>query len=246
MFARARVDAGDHVLELACGPGGVGLAAATRVGPEGAVVVSDVVPEMASIAASRAEARGLANVRSAVLDLEAIDEPDESFDVVVCREGLMFASEPARAVREIRRVLRPGGRLAAAVWGPRDRNPWLGIVFDALAAQLGQPFPPPGLPGPFALDDAKTVRDLLTAAPLADVDVDEVPVPLHAATFDEWWSRTRALAGPLAAVVASLPDATQQALVDRLRGEIARYRTADGFTLPGVSLLAAARRASEQ
>src|ERR671936_1371604 len=59
----------------------------------------------------------------------------------------MFALDPARAVAEIRRILRPGGRLALAVWGPRARNPWLGVVFDAVSAQLGAPVPPPGIPG---------------------------------------------------------------------------------------------------
>jgi ubiquinone/menaquinone biosynthesis C-methylase UbiE len=234
---------GERVLELACGPGGVGLAAATRVGAAGVVVVSDVVPEMTAIAAARARARGLTNVRTAVLDLEEIDAPDESYDVVVCREGLMFAVDPSRAAREIHRVLRPGGRVAVAVWGPRARNPWLALVLDAVSAQLGMPVPPPGIPGPFALDDAATLVRVLADASLTDTSVREVAVPLHAAGFDEWWSRTRALAGPLASIVESLPVDTRAALVERLRDAVAPYRTGDGLTLPGLSLLAAARRA---
>ena len=126
----------DRVLELACGPGSVGLAAAERVGPAGQVVVSDVAAEMTAIAIDRAHTRGLANVTVRVLDLESIDEPDGTYDVVLCREGLMFASDPARGVREIARVLRPGGGAALAVWGPRERNPWLGLVFDAVSAEL--------------------------------------------------------------------------------------------------------------
>ncbi len=153
--------AGERVLELACGAGGVGLAAAERVGPEGEVVLSDVVAEMTSIAAARAESRGLTNVRTCVLDLEQIEQPDGSYDVVLCREGLMFAPDPARAAREIRRVLRPGGRVALAVWGPRERNPWLGVVLDAVSAQIGAPVPPPGVPGPFSLGDADRVAELL-------------------------------------------------------------------------------------
>src|SRR5207248_2525770 len=149
MLERTAPRPGDRVLELACGPGGVGLAAALRVAPGGEVVLSDVAAEMAAVAAARAAARGLTNVRTATLDLEQIDEPDRSYDVVVCREGLMFAVEPERAAREIRRVLRPAGRVALAVWGPRNGNPWLGLVFDAVSAQIGSPVPPPGVPGPF-------------------------------------------------------------------------------------------------
>src|SRR3954451_19046883 len=123
---------GERVLELACGPGGLGLAAAERVGPDGEVVLSDVAAEMTAIAARRAAERGLTNTTTRELDLERIAEPDASYDAVLCREGLMFALEPARAVAEIRRVLRPEGRFALAVWGPRKRNPWLGIVLDAV------------------------------------------------------------------------------------------------------------------
>src|SRR3982074_3353810 len=82
---------GERVLELACGAGGLGFAAAPLVAPGGEGVLSDVVPEMTSIAAARAETRGLSNVRTCVLDLEQIEQPDHSYDVVLCREGLMFA-----------------------------------------------------------------------------------------------------------------------------------------------------------
>jgi SAM-dependent methyltransferase len=153
---------GERVLELACGPGGVGLAAARLVGPAGEVVVSDVAEAMTAIAAARAAALGLGNVRALTLDLDDLDQPDRAWDVVLCREGLMFAFDPAQAVAGIRRVLRPGGRMAVSVWGPRDRNPWLAVMFDAVSAQLGAPVPPPGVPGPFALEDAGRLGRLLT------------------------------------------------------------------------------------
>ena len=171
----------------------------------GEVVLSDVVAEMTAVAAVRAQALGLSNVSTRVLDIEAIDEPAEAYDIVLCREGLMFATDPARAAAEVRRVLRPGGRAAIAVWGPREQNPWLGLVFDAVSAQRGEPVPPPGIPGPFALGGAGVLAGLLEGAGLADVGVTELPVPLRAGSFEEWWTRTTALAGPLAAILASCP-----------------------------------------
>jgi ubiquinone/menaquinone biosynthesis C-methylase UbiE len=236
--------AGERVLELACGTGGVGIAAAELVGPAGEVVLSAVAPEMTAIAASRAAALGLRNVRAWPLDLEHIDEPDGSYDVVLCREGLMFAVDPAGSARELRRVLRPGGRVGVAVWGPRERNPWLALVFDAVSAQIGAPVPPPGVPGPFSLDDADRLAGVLVAGGLVDVEVNELSVPLRAGSFDEWWARTTAIAGPLAQRLAAMPEPARQALRARLEEAIVPYVTSAGaLEIPGVTLLASARRA---
>jgi SAM-dependent methyltransferase len=233
---------GERVLDLATGAGGMGLAAAEYVGPGGEVVVSDVAPEMVAIAGRRAEARGLVNVSPRVLDVEWIDEADESFDVVFCREGIMLVPDPARAAGEIRRVLRPGGRAAIAVWGPRERNPWLGVVFAAATAELGASVPPPGTPGPFSLDDPGLFASVLSAAGLADVHVEEVAVPYRAGTVDEWWARTTALAGPLAQRLAVLPEPVARKVRERAQAEIRVYETAGGLDIPGVALVAAATR----
>jgi enediyne biosynthesis protein CalE5 len=244
MLEVAGVHAGDRVLELACGPGGLGLAAAARVAPGGEVVLSDVAAEMTAIAEARAAAAGVTNVGFRRLDLERIDEPDGAYDVVLSRDGLMFALEPARAVGEIRRVLRPGGCVAVAVWGPRERNPWLGVAMDAVSAQIGAPVPPPGVPGPFALGDADRLRGLLDDAGLAAVRVEELSVPLRAASFDAWWARTSALAGPLSAILAAMPVAAAQALRERAREAARPYETASGgLDFPGVALIATGRRA---
>ena len=233
---------GERILELACGPGGLGLAAAPRVAPSGEVVLSDVAPEMTAIAAQRAAALDLDNVSTRVLDLEQIDEPDGSYDIVLCREGLMFALDPARAAREIHRVLRSGGRAALAVWGPRERNPWLALVFEAVSAQLGAPVPPPGVPGPFSLDDPDRLAAILSGAGLAEVTVRELPVPLRAGSFDEWWKRTSALSGPLAKILESIPEPAVNEIRTRLRDTTRPYQTASGLELPGLTLVATGQR----
>jgi SAM-dependent methyltransferase len=243
MLDLAQVGTGDRVLELACGPGGLGFAAAERVGPGGEVVLTDVAEEMTAIAAARAVQLGVGNVAFRRLDLERIDEPNASYDVVLCREGLMFAVEPDRAVAEIRRVLRPGGRAAVAVWSARERNPWLGLMMDVVSAHTGAPVPPPGIPGPFALGDPGVLRRMLGDAGFADRRVGELSVPLRAASFDEWWGRTTALAGPLAAILAAMPEDAVQALRESARAAVRPYETASGgLDFPGETLIAAGRR----
>src|SRR3954451_7492737 len=198
---------GERVLELACGPGSVALAAAPLAG---AVVGSEIAPAMTEITGGRAAERCLDNVTARTLGMEDIDEADASFDVVLCREGLMLVPDPARAVREIQRVLRPGGRWAISVWGPRERNPWLGLVLDAVSEQVGMQIPPPGVPGPFALDSAQAFSAVLGGA-----EVDEVAVPLHADSVEEWSSRVGDLAGPLATMLRAMDPETAAELQRR-------------------------------
>jgi SAM-dependent methyltransferase len=242
MLAAAEVGPGDRVLELACGPGGLGLAAAERVGTAGAVVLSDIAVEMTDTAAARAERLGLTNTTTRVLDLEQIDEPDQSFDVVLCREGLMLVADPARAVGEIGRVLARGGRAAVAVWGPRAENPWLGVLFDAVTAHTGLPVPPPGLPGPFSLDSEGVLEGLLEGSILDDVTVTPVSTPVQVSSFEEWWHLVPSLAGPIAMVLASLPSEVSLAIRSSAESALASFATPAGIELPGVSLVGSGRR----
>ena len=208
---------GERVLELACGPGGLGLAAAARVARGGEVVLSDVVAEMTAIAAARAEALGLSNVSTRELDLERIEQPDASYDVVLCREGLMFALDPARAAREIRRVLRPGGRVALAVWGPRERNPWLGVVLDAVSAQVGAPVPPPGDPGPVLARRLRAARRAARRRRAGRRDRQRTARAAARRLLRRVVDEDSSLAGPLAKCSPSLPEDAAHALRDRAR-----------------------------
>jgi ubiquinone/menaquinone biosynthesis C-methylase UbiE len=233
---------GERVLELACGPGGAGLAAVEQVAPGGEVVLSDIAAEMTAIASQRAAARGLGIVTARVLDLEQIDEPDGSYDVVLCREGLMLVPDPERATREIRRVLRPGGRVALALWGPRESNPWLGVMFDAISAQLGCPVPPAGVPSPFSLESAEELGALLRDAGLSDVSVTGLSVPLLARSFEAWWTTRCALAGPLTTILVTLPADVRESIRARAEEAASPYETRDGLEFPGLALLAGGRR----
>ena len=171
MLGATRLQPGERVLELACGPGGVGIAASKLVGADGVVVISDVAPAMTAIARSRAEGlgpreRGGSRARPRA-DRRARRAPSMSFSAArgscSCRTRRWPCGRSrASCGREA------GSRLA--VWGPREQNPWLALVFDAVTAELGVPMPPPGSPGPFSLDDAATVAGLLAAAGLAEGD----------------------------------------------------------------------------
>lgn len=117
----AALEPGDRVLELACGPAGVGLRAAAAVGPDGQVLLTDFVPPMVEEARKRAEGLGVANADFAVIDAQHMDLPDDDFDAVLCRFGYMLMPEPARALAETRRVLKRGVALPSRS-GARPRT----------------------------------------------------------------------------------------------------------------------------
>lgn len=238
----AQLAPGHQVLELACGAGGLGLAAALRIGPQGTVLLSDVAPEMVAIARKLARAQQLTVASTAVLDLEDIDQPDGHFDAVLCRHGLQFCTDPVRAAREMNRVLRPGGHVALSVWGDRERNPWLGVVLDVVAAELGRPVPPAGMPGPFAISSAGELAGVLEAGGLGGVEVSEVPVPTEAVSFDVWWRRTCDLAGPLTAILAGLQPPVAASIRQRALDATAAYRNGSSIEFPGVALIASGQR----
>ncbi len=237
----AGIGAGDAVLDLATGPGGAGLAAATRVGPSGSVVLSDVAAEMVAVAARRAS--GHPQLSTAVFDQSEIVAEDGRFDAVISRHGLMFVEDTAAAVREAARVLRPGGRYAAMTWGPRELNPWLGLVLDAVGEQFGVPFPPPSVRGPFSLDDATTLAEVLQDGGLVDVRIETVETPMRAASLQSWWERVPKLAGPLASAMAGMEPDVREEIAQRALSSGAKVARREGaeIVLPGSVLIGSGR-----
>ncbi|MFL6099354.1 MAG: class I SAM-dependent methyltransferase [Actinomycetales bacterium] len=243
MLAAAEVASGDEVLDVGCGPGGAGLAAAERVGPTGRVVLSDVSPEMARIAAGQAAARGLTWAHGDVVDASDLDaEPGEQYDAVLSRDGVQFAADPHRAFGGMFHVLKPGGRLAVAVWGTPQENPWLGLIMRAATEVLGRPVAPPGARGPFSLADRAELSGLLRGAGFTEVRLEEMAAPMRPPSLQDWVNRAASLSGPIAALARTVPGE----VMDRINApamELATpFVTDDGLALPGLAVLASARR----
>lgn len=142
------VQPGQQVLDLASGTGEPALSLAAAVAPGGRVVATDIVPEMLEAIAEEALARKLTTLRVEPADMEALPFPDQSFDAVTCRFGIMFPADAERALREIHRVLRPGGRAALLVWGA-PTQPFFATSMGAFMRRATLPPPPPGAPSVF-------------------------------------------------------------------------------------------------
>jgi SAM-dependent methyltransferase len=224
----------DVVLDVAAGTGDVTEALGSRV----ARVIST---DLSAVMVEAARRRGVANAEHRVQDMQELDLPDASVDAVVSRFGYMLVPDPARALRETRRVLRPGGRLAFATWAPAKRNPWATAYGPVLIERGLQEPPKPGEPGQFSLSGPEEIEPLVRAAGFDEVAVEEVPVEYRFDDWDEYRRVITTLAASLRALLETLDEGTRAEVDAGARARVERFRTDEGYVLPGVALVSSAR-----
>jgi enediyne biosynthesis protein CalE5 len=215
---------GRHVLDVACGAGYPALAAAARVAPHGRVTATDLSLEMIAAASQRANARGLRNVEFKQMEAERLDYDEASFDAVSNVYGLMFSPDPVRALREARRVLKPGAQLALVVWDELGKSPFFSAITDVARSAIGLAQPDPSGPGPFRFAQAATLDEAVRTAGFTRCRIDSVRAIFEFASADEyfqvfrdvaWKSRVDALSPEaLAAFRRAVVDATRSYAVN--------------------------------
>jgi ubiquinone/menaquinone biosynthesis C-methylase UbiE len=229
---------GEHVLDVACGTGLVSLRMAATVGASGAVVGTDISGQMVEAARRIAVERHVTNVRFERADAEALPFASAAFDAAVCGLGLMYVPDPVKALAEMRRLLRPGGRAAAAVWGARRNCGWAEIfpITDARVASDVCPMF-------FQLGTQDVLAHAFTAAGFGEVRLERLATTLcYACAEDALAAVFRG--GPVALAYSRFDDATRRAVHAEYLDSIAAYRTGGGYRIPGEFVVAAARTAS--
>jgi ubiquinone/menaquinone biosynthesis C-methylase UbiE len=241
----AGVQAGDVVLDLGSGAGDPALTLAEIVGPTGRVVATDLVDAMARCCAENALARGLENVESRQADAQDLPFADGTFDRVTSKLGAMYFADFQRAAAEIRRVLKPGGRVALACWGPVEQNPYVLLQLGPFLARLTEAPapPPPDMPNPFRFAQAGTLSAALEQAGFQNVREETVVIPMPwAGPPEEHWQNFYDVARPVRPLIDGFGvDEREAAIGEALAGLRQHY---DGVytSPPGAFVIASGER----
>ena len=242
MLDLARIQRGQRMLDIAAGAGEPSVSAAERVGPGGYVLATDISEGIVELALQVARERGLRQVETRAMDGEKLDLPDASFDAVLCRLGLMYMPHPAAALREWRRALRAGGRVAVVVFSTPDRNSWGAIPASIIRRRAQLPPPVPGQPGPFSLGAPGVLEGIFRQAGFADPEVHAVPAPHRMASAAEYVRVAREAFGGFNAMMSHLSAQDRDSVWDEIEGSMRGCESPGGFEAPGECLVGAATK----
>ncbi|HVW27771.1 MAG TPA: methyltransferase domain-containing protein [Polyangiaceae bacterium] len=228
MLDLARVGAGCRVLDVAAGAGDQTLAAAARVGAGGSVLATDISPSILDFARAEAVRAGYRNVATRVMDGEQLELEDASFDVVISRVGLIYFPDQQRALSEMRRVLVPGGRVAAIVYSTPEQNGFFSVPVSIVRrhGKLGPPLP--GQPGPFSLGAPGVLEAAFSRAGYRDVKVETVRAPLHMKSSAECLRFEQESFGALHQMLSALDESARQAAWSEVGAALREFEDEQG------------------
>jgi ubiquinone/menaquinone biosynthesis C-methylase UbiE len=221
LIRSAGIRPGQRVLDVATGTGQPALAIAKIVGQNGRVVGVDLSPEMLEVAKEEAASQGLTNV----VDFQVVNDEslsmfsDNTFDSVVCRNGLMFMPDPVKALKAFFRVLKPGGKASVTVWGSPDKSPVMGVVMKTISKHVPSDMSPPlaAAPdkpgGPFSIPSVDMLRDIFLKAGFSEFNAEKIEVTVaQTDTAEQFWQGMTEVTGFLVILLSKLPEEKKLAI----------------------------------
>ena len=226
------------VLDIATGPGEPALSIGALVGPEGKVFGIDPAPEMVAAARRATDRLGIRNAQFDVAFADHLPFPAETFDAAVSRFGAMFFPSPVDAVREILRVLKPGRKLALAVWHFAERNPFHYTLSRVLERYVDSPPPAPDAPDAFRFADAGKLRDVLGEAGAMDPSERLLQFPIQAAiSVEDFWTLRCEMSEKLREKIAMLSREQLTEVKRQALEALSEYSTDRGMSFPAEVLI---------
>lgn len=232
---------GETVLDVGTGPGGPALDAAPHVAPDGKIVGIDFAPSMIAAARKRAGELGIGNAEFVEMEAEQLGFPDNSFDAIISRYAYPHFTNALLALKESLRVLRPGGRLVAAMHGAAGSNPYFGAPIAALTRFHPNPAPITER-GPFAFSEPGSLEAAMTAAGFSDVTVHVHDTTIVVDRFDNYWTAQKAGGAAIRRALDRVPEARRPEAEAAALASMAQYVTGNVGTFPAQIIVGVGRK----
>lgn len=232
MLDMAGIREGQRVLDVAAGAGEQTIVTAQRVGSTGSVLATDISSNILDFAQQAARHAGLKNVETKVVDGENLELPEDSFDAVISRVGLIYLPDQQKALTGMKGVLKPGGRVAAITYSTPENNKFFSVPVSIIRRRANLPPPLPGQPGPFSLGGPGVLEAAYKKAGFHDIQVRLVPSPLRLPSAAECVRFERESFGALHQMLAAVPEAERPSVWDEIEQELKKFEDADGFVGP--------------
>ena len=232
MLEMAGISLGHRVLDVAAGAGEQSITTAKQVGATGYVLATDISSNILEFAQQMAKKAGLNNIETKVMDGENLTIADATFDAVISRVGLIYFPDQQRALKEMLRVLKPGGKVAAIVYSTPDKNKFFSVPVSIIRNRAKLPPPLPGQPGPFSLGADGVIEKAFMQAGFINVKSVLVDSPLHLPFAKDCVQFERESFGALHQMLSVLSDSEKQTVWEEIELELKKFETEKGFVGP--------------
>ncbi|HUM47033.1 MAG TPA: class I SAM-dependent methyltransferase [Chitinophagales bacterium] len=232
MLEMAGISSGHRVLDIAAGAGEQSITAAKIAGPTGYVLATDISSNILDYAKQMAEQAGLNNIQIKVMDGEHLTLEDETFDAVISRVGLIYFPDQQKALKEMLRVLKPGGKVAAIVYSTPEKNKFFSVPVSIIRNRAKLPPPLPGQPGPFSLGAAGVIENAFSAAGFKNVKAELIDSPLQLASARECVQFEKESFGALHQMMSGLSVAEKESVWEEIEEELKKFESENRFTGP--------------
>lgn len=252
----SQISPGQTVLDVATGTGQPALTIAEKiVGPTGRVIGVDLSPEMLEVAKEEAAYQGLTNVVFQIVEDESLSMfSDDTFDTVVCRNGLMFMPDPVKALKAFRRVLKPGGKASVTVWGSPDKSPVMAVVMKTISKHVTDlkllpsavaPSSNPG--GAYSISSVDMLRDYFLKAGFSNINAEKIEVTVaQTDTAEQLWQGMTEVTGFLVILLSKLPDEKKLAIKNDVIESLGKiFSSGDPVKLTGELILGTATKSAQ-
>lgn len=245
LIEQARIAPGQSVLDVAGGSGEPSLTIAQAVGPSGFVMCTDAIAEMVAVAEREALERGLKNMQFRQCTADSLPFADESFDVAVSRLGVMFFPDPVAAVREMLRVIKPGGRVALAVWGKSELNPYSYVVTNVVSRYVPAAAVAPDAPDAFRFAEPGKLAGVLKDAGAIDVTERVVKFDMAAPLSpEEFWDMRSEISESLREKLKTLSSEDRGRLADEVQEAVREFFPDGQMRFPAQMLIVSGAKPS--